>query len=59
VSLADIYKAVDRIFDAYALYYRLITNRVWAGRYPEPQYDWYKCFRYPWLTEQFKPFEPK
>jgi len=58
VTLADLYKAVNRIFDTYAMYYRLITNKTWAGRYPTPQYDWFKGFTYPWLTKDFKPFEP-
>jgi hypothetical protein len=50
--------AVNRISFTYALYYRLITNKTWAGRYPTPQYDWFKGFTYAWLTPEFKPFEP-
>jgi len=42
VTLADIYKAVNRIFDTYATYYRLVTNKTWMGRYPTPQFDWFR-----------------
>ena len=58
VSLADIYKAVNRIFDTYATYYRLVTNGTWMGRYPTPQVDWFKPFTYAWVTADFKPFDP-
>ena len=58
VSLADIYKAVNRIFGTYATYYRLVTNKTWMGRYPAPQFDWLEGFTYPWWTKDFNPFEP-
>jgi hypothetical protein len=44
MSLADIYEAVNRIFDTYATYYRLVLNKTWMGRYPTPQFDWFKGF---------------
>jgi hypothetical protein len=52
-------RAVNRIFDTYATYCRLVTNKTWMGRYPTSQFDWFKGFTYPWWTKDFKPFEPR
>lgn len=58
LTLADMYKAMNRIFDTYARYYKIITAGTWRGKFPTPQYDWQKPFTVPWITEDFGEFEP-
>jgi len=58
LTLADMYKSMNRIFDVYARYYWIITGGTWMSKYPEPQYDWQLPYTIPWLTKDFKPFEP-
>jgi hypothetical protein len=58
MTLADMYRALNRIFDTYAVYYNIITAATWGGRYPTPQYDWFKPFTIPWIAKDFKEFEP-
>jgi hypothetical protein len=58
VTEADMYAAVDRIFDSYAIYYNLITASTWAERYPTPQFNWHAPFFSGWITKDFKKWEP-
>jgi hypothetical protein len=58
LTLADMYKAMNRIFDVYARYYWIITGSTWASKFPEPQYDWRQPYTIPWISKDFKPFEP-
>jgi hypothetical protein len=58
MTLADMYRAVNRIFDTYALYHNIITGGVFIGKFPVPQFDWEQPFAVPWITSEFKPFEP-
>src|SRR5438128_1110697 len=58
MTLADMYKAVNRIFDVYARYYNIITANVWAAKFPTPQYDWTSPFRLAWITKDFREFNP-
>jgi len=58
LTLADMYKAVNRIFDTYATYYNVITGGVWTNRYPTPQFDWHVPFMFAWITAAFKEWVP-
>ena len=58
MTLAEMYIAVNRIFDTYAVYHNIITASVWMGKYPAFQYDWHAPFSFAWMTEDFTPFEP-
>ncbi len=58
MTLADMYVAVNRIFDTYAVYYNIITGATWLGKFPTFQYDWYAPFTFAWMTDDFKAFEP-
>jgi len=58
LTFADLYMALNRIFDTYAVYYRIITGAVWTAKFPEPQYDWTKPFTVAWITSDFVPFRP-
>jgi hypothetical protein len=57
VTWGDVFKTMNR-FDTYAWCYNLITASTWAGRYPTPQYNWRRPFEMPWITSDFKGWEP-
>ena len=58
VTLRDMYIGMNRIFDVYARYHNVITATSWMGKFPTHQYDWAAPFTFPWINEDFEPFEP-
>lgn len=58
LTLGDVHRAVNRIFDTFATYFNIITAGVWAARYPVPQFNWKAPFTVPWITDKFEPFKP-
>lgn len=58
LTLADLFKGMNRIYDVYAEYDNIITARSRMNKFPVHQYDWAAPFKFAWITEAFQPFEP-
>ena len=58
LTLADCYKAVNRIYDVFALYRLIITGTTFSSRYATAMFAWHAPFAYPWIAEGFEAWEP-
>jgi hypothetical protein len=48
-TFAEFHRAVEAVRNVFHRYYTLITHRTIANFEPEPQYDVYEAFTFPWI----------